>query len=213
MLKKSPIAVLLVFFVALSITPHAHAQRRPAETRPTAEAVSGVLKGALSTHDGATDWCAFVVGDKATFLITCRADDYATMKKLTGKRVIARGTVTTEVKEPSGETIKIGGTVGGIKYQGCVEVTAIKDVVLQPIEELSGKVEEIETKSPTDPKKTEKSIRFSTIGETPKELGVSAAAAKKLKDHVGKNVSIRAYLNGDRIDEIEKATPIKTDPK
>lgn len=212
MLNRSSIVVFLVG-VALSITPQLHAQRRPAETRPSAEAVSGVLKGALSTHDGATDWCAFVVGDKATYLITCRADDYATMKKLTGKRVIARGSVTTEVKEPSGETIKIGGTVGGIKYQGCVEVTAIKDVVLQPIEELTGKVEEIEIKSSTDPKKVERSIRFSVAGETPKVFGVSPAAAKKLKDHVGKSVSIRAYLNGDRIDEIEKATPITKDQK
>lgn len=200
------VPALCLFFAA---TPSASAQEKrgaPA-SRPTPTTVTGVLKGAAYTHDGKTEWAAFVVGESATYGVNGGGDAYASLKKLVGKRVAVRGDVATEFTGPDGKTLKLSGTFAGIRYDGNVGIRTVEDVSLQPLTALVATVERREEKSAADPQKPIKTYRLVVDGERPSIYEASPAAAKRLQDHVGKRMTVRCYLNGATVDAVESVSP------
>ena len=131
------------------------------------------------------------------------------MKKLVGKRVVARVTVVTEMPGPDGKPIKLASTLAGIRYDGNLMLDSIADVSLQPTIDLVGTVDEVETPSTADPKKSEKRVRLTVAGDQPVAYLASTAAAKKLRVFVGKKVAVRAYATGSALDDVETASAVR----
>jgi hypothetical protein len=201
----------IVWMVVTSIasTTIVFAQRPGPASRPAPVELTGVLKGALSTHDGATDWSAIVVGASKSYLIVGLGKDYATLRKFASKRVVVRGVVADEFVDPAGGKIKLEGSIAGVRYDGNLSVDKLGDVALQPVVALTGAVDEVDQPSPADPTKTSKSVRLTTAGEKPVVYVASETAAKKLKALIGKQAKVKAFLDGPRLDDVESATEFK----
>lgn len=197
--------------IALFVAALALAVAAPAQKGPQAQAstVTGVLKGATSTHDGSTDWCAFVASETATYLIVYTGKDYATLKKLLDKRVAVRGELVTELVH-EGKKVQLAGSVGAIHYSGNLTIQGVADVQAQAVSELTGTVAEVEQPAADKAKgKAVKVLQLRSEGNKPVVHAVSPEAAKKLKEHLGKLVRVRAYVAGDRIEAVDSVAAVE----
>ena len=194
---------------ALLLAP-AFGQVQPPKAAPAERLVSGVLKGAISTHDGSTDWIAILVGEEHSYIIVGGEGRYTEMKKKVGRRVVVRGEPMTEFRDPeTGEMVKLAGKVAGIAYDGNLGIKGIDAVTDQALSELVGKVEITEQKSARDPGKTEKLGRIRIEGEEGKVLRVAGSAFKKIKALDGRRVRLKAYVLEEVIDAIATVTPLE----
>jgi hypothetical protein len=199
--RLSGIAALSILLVPIAAS--AQSKGGEAQSRPSASAVTGVLKGADYTHDGKSEWAAFVATESATFSINGGGEGYKNLKKLVGKRVAVKGTVAKEMVGSDGRPMKLSGSVGGIRYEGAVSIGAAGDVTPQPVTELTGMVE-VEEKAGADQKAVTRIWRIIVADDRPVTYVATATAAKKLKDLAGKRVVARCYLNGETIDDVER---------
>jgi hypothetical protein len=200
LLRQSLLVMALTIATGLAQEP-----RRPATRTST---VTGVLVGATSNHDGSADWIAFVAGESATYLIVYTGKDYGDLKKLLNKRVAVQGEAVTEMTH-DGKKVQLAGAVGSIHYQGNLSIQSLANVQLQAVTELTGTVQEVEQPAEGQAKDRQPAKVLQLRSEDEKVVhGASAEAAKKLKEHVGKLVRVRAYVAGDRIEAIDSVAAV-----
>ncbi|MCA9321657.1 MAG: hypothetical protein KDB53_13030 [Planctomycetes bacterium] len=191
----------LIILAALSCVANASLAQGPGDE---VAVTSGVLKGVIAHHDGKPEWIALLVSEKATYLVVGGGERYAELKKQVGHRVLMRGAITTEFRDPTtGEVIPLEGKVAGVSYSGNLSIASLDAVSEQPVLKIEGLVEVIEVKSDPEGKKTTKVYRITLPGETPKRYDAVSSLARKLKPQVGHQVQITGYVQGDTLEAIK----------
>lgn len=199
--------ILLAVILAAQAGAALRAQAKP--PTPPQTTVSGTLKGAASMHDGKSDWSAILVGRQASYLVVLAGADYKLLKKFAGKRVLVQGEAITEFRDrQSGETMKLSGAIAGIRYDGNLSIKSIDAVTEQKAVERKGVVQAAEAGPDADSRATDKGARLLVDGKS-LTAAAGSPAAKKLLAHLGKEVVVRCYLNGDTIDDIDTVTVVK----
>jgi hypothetical protein len=129
MLRELGRVGLHLLVVTVALMGHLVAQNAGPVFMPI-DTYEGKIRGKTDRHDGRSEWVGLLETKDGNWLLVGPASGETGLKKFVDKNVTVRGRAATFMREPSGEVQKLEGKVGGMTYQGNLEVADLADVAL-----------------------------------------------------------------------------------